>query len=198
MPARLLNDTTTTIVATYGSEYRGIVQYYLLADDVCRLDRLRWVTETSMLKTLAAQAPLVGDEDGPQAQGHDRHTARATHRASKPASNEPAGSHWSPGSAAFRSTAEEGGPHRPPTSPGHRPADKELITRLLAGRCELCQQRTEVQVHHVRKLADLTRPGRPQPAWAQLMAKRRRKTLVVCRACHDTIHARQPTATPTE
>jgi len=75
---------------------------------------------------------------------------------------------------------------------------KELISRLRAGRCELCEQRADVRVHQVRKLADLTKPGRPQPAWAQLMAKRRRKTLVVCPPCHDTIHARQPTATPTE
>ena len=43
------------IVSTYGAEYRGIVQYYLLAGDVSRLDRLEWVASTSMLKTLAAK-----------------------------------------------------------------------------------------------------------------------------------------------
>jgi hypothetical protein len=75
---------------------------------------------------------------------------------------------------------------------------KQLITRLQAGRCELCEHRTPVEVHQVRKLADLTRPGRPQPAWAQLMAKRRRKTLVVCPICHHSIHSRHPTATPTK
>jgi AI2M/AI1M-like HNH endonuclease len=47
----------------------------------------------------------------------------------------------------------------------------------------------------VRKLADLKRQGQPQPAWAQLMAKRRRKTLVVCATCHEQSHIRQPTAT---
>jgi hypothetical protein len=73
---------------------------------------------------------------------------------------------------------------------------KELIHRLRAGRCEWCEQRADVHVHHVRALADLTKAGQPQPAWAQLMAKKRRKTLVVCRDCHDTIHAQQPTATP--
>ncbi|MGB6162340.1 MAG: hypothetical protein WBF75_07170 [Pseudonocardiaceae bacterium] len=75
---------------------------------------------------------------------------------------------------------------------------KELITRLLAGECEMCGQTGTVDVHHVRRLAELDRPGRSQPVWAQLMAKRRRKTLVVCSPCHDTIHARQPTATPTQ
>ena len=43
------------IVKTYGAEYRGIVQYYLLANDVWRLNRLGWDAETSMLKTLAAK-----------------------------------------------------------------------------------------------------------------------------------------------
>jgi hypothetical protein len=50
----LLHDEDYTIVAKYGSEYRGFVQYYLLAQDVFRLEKLRWVMETSMLKTLGA------------------------------------------------------------------------------------------------------------------------------------------------
>jgi hypothetical protein len=50
----LMNSDDHTIIATYGAEYRGIVQYYLLASDVWRLNRLRWAAETSMLKTLAA------------------------------------------------------------------------------------------------------------------------------------------------
>ena len=47
--------TIFTIVAKYGSEYAGLVQYYLLAQDVFRLGKLRWVMETSMLKTLAGK-----------------------------------------------------------------------------------------------------------------------------------------------
>ena len=53
------------------------------------------------------------------------------------------------------------------------PAARELITRLQTGRCEFCEHKAAVEVHQVRKLADLTRPGRPQPAWAHLMAKMR-------------------------
>ena len=67
---------------------------------------------------------------------------------------------------------------------------KQLITRLHAGWCELCDRRAQVQVHQVRRLADLSKPGRPQAAWEQIMAERRRKTLVVCRDCHDAIHTR--------
>ena len=60
------------------------------------------------------------------------------------------------------------------------------------------QQAGHVEAHHVGKLAHPGKPGKPRPPRAELMARKRRKTLVVCAACHDTIHNRQPTATPTE
>jgi len=49
----------------------------------------------------------------------------------------------------------------------------ELIHRLVAGSCEICESRTGIEVHHIRKLADLNRPDKP--AWVYLMAKRRRR-----------------------
>ena len=85
---------------------------------------------------------------------------------------------------------------RQPTRAPH--PHKELISRLLHSRCELCGHTDGIQVHQVRRLADLGKPGQPKPAWAVLMAKRRRKTLAVCRRCHDQTHNGQPTATPTE
>jgi hypothetical protein len=51
----LLNDEDCSIISRDGAEYRGIVQYYLLAGDVYRLDRLHWVMVTSLLKTLAGK-----------------------------------------------------------------------------------------------------------------------------------------------
>jgi AI2M/AI1M-like HNH endonuclease len=66
---------------------------------------------------------------------------------------------------------------------------KELIHRLRSRRCELCEQGGTVAVHQVAALARLGKPGPGQPAWAALMARMRRKTLIVCRPCHDWIHA---------
>ena len=58
----------------------------------------------------------------------------------------------------------------------------------------MCQTPADVEVHHIRRLADLPHPGQPhQPVWARLMAKKRRKTLIVCAPCHSHIHHdRQP------
>jgi group II intron reverse transcriptase/maturase len=193
----MVNDDDYTIVATYGAEYRGLVEYYLLAGDVYRLNRLRWVAETSMLKTLACK--------------HDSTVSTMAHRY-RATIETPYGPR-----RCFQVSVERAG--RTPLVarfggiPLRRKNDavltdrvpapvtirrKELITRLQAGRCELCKQPGPVDVHQVRKLADLQRPGRPQPAWDQLMAKRRRKTLIVCATCHTAIHGGQPTATPTQ
>lgn len=47
------NDDAYSIVAQYQAEYRGVVQYYHLAYNLHRLSKLKWVTETSLVKTLA-------------------------------------------------------------------------------------------------------------------------------------------------
>jgi predicted HNH restriction endonuclease len=57
----------------------------------------------------------------------------------------------------------------------------------------------QIEVHHLRKLADLKVKGqREKPAWMIKMAALKRKTLIVCEACHDAIHAGRPTRTPQE
>ena len=52
-----MNDSNYSIISTYGAEYRGFVQYYLLAGDVNRLNRLRWDMERSMLHDPGREAP---------------------------------------------------------------------------------------------------------------------------------------------
>src|ERR1700759_2530828 len=52
---QMLSDRDYSIISQYQAEYRGVVQYYLLAADVCHLNRLHWVMETSLLKTLAGK-----------------------------------------------------------------------------------------------------------------------------------------------
>ena len=198
-PARrplLRNEDDYTIVSTYGAEYRGIVQYYLLAGNVARLYRLHWVMETSLLKTLA-----------------DKHRSSVTAmaRKHKAVTGTPSGPR-----KCIEARTERGG-RKPLVArfggiPLRRQKDavitdrprvlaasrhKELVIRLLADKCEMCGNTGKVDVHQVRSLASLGRPGQPRPAWAQLMARRRRKTLVVCPPCHGSIHG-QPAPQPTQ
>ena len=185
----LLHDDDFTIVAKYGAEYTGLVQYYLLAQDVFRLGRLRWTMETSMLKTLAAK---------------HRSTASKMARKYKTTIETPVGPR-----TVFQVTVERDRGRKPLVArfggiplkrvrtavlTDQRPVmasarRNELIHRLVAGRCEICEDTDNLEVHHIRKLADLNRHGRPnKPTWMHLMAMRRRKTLVTCRRCHEDIH----------
>ena len=66
---------------------------------------------------------------------------------------------------------------------------KELLMRLRQRECELCEAGTTVAVHQVTGLKELGKPGPGQPTWAVLMARMRRKTLIVCAPCHEWIHA---------
>lgn len=52
----------------------------------------------------------------------------------------------------------------------------ELIKRLTADTCELCGSSKDIEVHHIRKLADLKTKGKSAPpVWVQIMAARQRK-----------------------
>ena len=69
-------------------------------------------------------------------------------------------------------------------------ARSEVVDRLLNETCELCGAEGPVQMHHIRKLADLNKPGRkPKAEWEKAMIARKRKTLAVCENCHNDIHA---------
>jgi Type II intron maturase len=189
----LKNESDYSIVSRYGAEYRGIVQYYLLAGDVRRLNRLHWVMLTSLLKTLACK---YGSSVSKMARryGATIQTPHGPRKCMQATVNR--GEHRKPMVATFGGIPLQRQTNavlidREPVRDAAR--GSELIRRLLAGRCELCGQAEKVQVHQIRKLADLHRPGQPQAEWTQHMAKRRRKTLVVCDGCHASIHDRQPT-----
>jgi hypothetical protein len=62
---------------------------------------------------------------------------------------------------------------------------REQVERLKAGICELCGKiNTEICMHHVKKLKDLT----GQSEWVKRMKEKRRKSLAVCFDCHELIH----------
>jgi len=192
---RLVNEDDHAIVETYGAEYRGLVNYYLLAGDVWRLNRVHWVMETSLLKTLACKY----DSTVSKMAARYKTTIDTPHGPRKCLQATVERTGRKPLTATFggipliRQRKAVLTDRQPP--PGIVIRRTELIQRLQAGRCEMCRRTGEVVVHHVGKLAHLAKSGKPQPPRAQLMTRRRRKTLVVCAACHDVIHDRRPTAT---
>ena len=193
----LMLDSDYSIISRYQAEYRGFVQYYQLAQNVSWLWNLHRVMRVSLLKTLAGKhKSSVGKMI------RKYHTTITT----------PHGDYVclevkverkgkSPLVARFGGIALQRQSHAIladlPTSITRRPERNELLKRFLADRCELCQSTEHVEVHHIRKLADLKQDGRKEkPLWVRVMAARRRKTRVVCRNCHTAIHAGRPTGQP--
>jgi Type II intron maturase len=185
---RLQNLGDYDIVRIYAAEYRGIVNYYLLACNVSRLATLRCNAETSMLKTRAAKhkstvATMAARHKAKVITGDGPRTcfeARLQRKGKKDLIARFGGIVLKRDKRAVITD--------PAPVPVHPPR-KELIDRLRKRRCELCDHGATVIVHHVAKLTQLGKAGPGQPAWAALMARKRRKTLIVCRPCHDYIHA---------
>jgi len=182
-------DTAFSVVAQFQAEFRGVAEYYKLAFNRHRLGRLKYVMERSLTKTLARKyritvpqvyrryRAVLATEHGPRGLQVtvDRDGGRA-----------PLVARWG-GISLARDTTPTVLNDDPPRIWSTRRA--ELVQRLLADACELCSSRNQVEVHHIRALKDLNTTGRKQqPEWAARMASRRRKTLVVCRACHESIH----------
>jgi Type II intron maturase len=185
----------TQLEAQYQAEYRGIVQYYLLAQNVGLFGKLKWVAETSLLKTLAGK--------------HSSSVAAMAHKYKATTQTD-----YGPRKCLRVEVQRDKGKKPLVAQFGGIPLKRkhdaviidhtpqflmtnrsELLQRMLADECELCGSKERVEVHHIRKLADLERPGRKEkPVWVKQMAAMRRKTLVVCRKCHDAIHSGTTTA----
>ncbi|MCM2392517.1 reverse transcriptase domain-containing protein [Streptomyces albipurpureus] len=192
-PAAMLtraHDSDFRIVTRYQAEFRGIAEYYQLAYNRHRLGLLRWVMERSMTKTLGHKNKVSVNKVWNryratwQTPAGPRRGLQVT--VGRGNGKRPLVARWGGISLARRTTRVILKDNLPEIW-RKRPA--ELIDRLMSGRCELCQSRTDVEVHHVRRLKDLlSKTQAEQPDWAQQMASRHRKTLIVCRDCHDGIH----------
>src|SRR2546425_2407346 len=85
------------------------------------------------------------------------------------------------------------------TSNGPRKCLKVVVQRgekkpLVAQFGGIPLQRKQDAILVDRQPQFLKKPGRKEkPAWVKQMATRRRKTLVVCRLCHQNIHAGKTT-----
>ena len=195
----LVNDTDYTIVSRSQAEFRGVVQYYLLAQNVSWLWKLEWVVRRSLSRTLAVKHKsrvrrLIRKY---------RATVQTEHGSMKCLQvTVERGDGKSPlvaqfGGIPLRRQREAVLADRNPRMVAN--ARTELLQRLLADECEMCGSTEQVEVHHIRRLSDLNVRGRrTKPEWMKQMAARRRKTLVVCRSCHLGIHGgRRPVnATP--
>ena len=185
----LIHDEDYSIVDRYQAEFRGVVQYYIMAVNVAHLGKLQWVMEWSLAKTLAAKhkttcrkvfrsyKSTVPTDYGPR---KCLKVVKEQDEGKRPLVT------WFGGIPLKRNRQAVLVDRQPQR---YRSERNELTKRLLANKCEMCGSKVDVQVHHVRALRDLNVKGQgPKSTWKQFMAARRRITLVVCQTCHTDIH----------
>jgi hypothetical protein len=177
------------IVAQYQAGYRGLAGYYRMAFNLHRLSALKHTMGISLAKTLAGKsrcrASAVWRRYGATIEIDG--TPRRVLEVKVPREGKtPLVARWGGVSLKYRT----GGVTLDDIPRRVWNRRSEVVERLLADTCERCGSRESVEVHHVRRLADQARQGRrAAPDWLRIMAARRRKTLVVCRKCHEGIHA---------
>ena len=195
--AALLEYSDAEIVNVYQQRYRGVAQYYKYATDRNVLGKLKYVMEVALTKTLANKfkstvARMYQQYAGKQTVDGKVYKVLVVHVQTDKGTRS---IYW--GAIPLKVV-----------KPGTEPIDDnigrrnspissrtDLIQRLKANECEICGSTDRCEVHHVRKLADLKnrwRGRKEKPAWVVRMIALQRKTLVVCKECHDAIHAGRP------
>ena len=188
----LLQCSDFEIVKTYGLEFQGVVNYYVMAYNVARsFYPVKHMFTESAVRTLANKHKTT------RGRIYARYKRRSVHGVKAliveaPNLNNP--------EKPYRAALGDK-PIRTSFSSVMQDKKQELyigrndiVRRLLADTCELCGSQDHIAVHHVRKLADLKRKHqgtKSKPDWIKFMLTRNRKTVVVCRRCHTDIHGGQ-------
>lgn len=176
---KLLQLSDLEIVNVYNAEIRGIYNYYKLAENVThKIWQLRYVMEYSCLKTLAG-----------------KHQS-SVHKMIEKLRN---GKHW-----GIKYQTQKGesfcyfynkGFKRDKTTTKHDPnilpntviytqSTTEFEQRISAKQCEWCgKENVKFEIHHIHRLKDL----KGKEHWEKMMIARNRKTLVLCKDCHNKI-----------
>lgn len=167
------------ILDQYNSEVRGFRNYYRIANNAAHANSFGYIMQYSMFKTFATK--------------YRTSMAKMIRRLRT-------GKHFGvsyktkAGKAKTRLFYSEGYARKPmmknsgvdvvPKTVMYS-SKTSLMARLSARQCELCGKTDcDIEIHHVRKLKDLKGKG----FWEKFMIARKRKTLALCKECHDNLH----------
>lgn len=198
-----INAPLLDTLMTYNAEIRGLYNYYCLATDVStKIGKFKYFHYYSLLKTVARKEKCsiaqVIDKYGVDVKLKQKSGTRKlfgvqyqTNSGNKTLTyfDEPLKKKNQPSQGNVAQ-----GVLNVAISTRH-----QIIDRLNANKCELCGYQSDspskFEVHHVRKLRDIKQKyhkrGKHIPNWVLAMAALNRKTLVVCKTCHQAIHAGQ-------
>lgn len=189
----LLHNSVAEIIEQYQTEYRGLVEYYKYAEDVHQLNSLKYVMEQSLTKTMAHKLKMSVSKVY-RKYSTTMEVNGTTYKVLQETLETPKGPRtftWG-GIPLKRHRGKIDQPLRDKIRTFKWSDKSDLTTRLLRGECEVCGSTVDLEVHHIKRLRDLKKrwQGRKEkPEWVKRMIALHRKTLVVCKKCHQSITA---------
>ena len=175
----LISSDDLEILNQYNAEIRGIYNYYRIADNVSTLGDFYYVMKFSLFKTFAAKYKTRISRIR-RKYGYKRFGVKYPSKSGKAVAYL-----YDEGFRKNRSGIGRSDVDIIPQV--HRNLNStSLISRLKAERCEWCgAENVPIEMHHVRKIKDL----KGKAGWEIVMIGRKRKTMALCHACHDKLHA---------
>ena len=188
----LQNDSEYDIIVRYQGEYRGLVQYYGLAQNLAQLGYVKWTMETSLLKTLASKNQTSTTKESKRLQA----TIKTSDGPRKCLQLIIQREKKKPLVATFGGLSLKRRKNPVIKDRVILPYVRmrsEIVERLLNDTCEVCGGKANIQMHHVRHLRDLNKKGKKEmPLWMKIMISRKRKSIPLCKGCHDDVHSNRP------
>jgi group II intron reverse transcriptase/maturase len=178
----LIHLSELEIVQTYNAEMRGLANFYCLATNAKRdLNKLHGIWHGSLLKTLAAKRRSTVNKVARSLRRGENSALVITGNGEDHAFPLYSLKMMRMQPITFQSI------DLPPRTWHFTLSHTELFQRMAARECEYCGNTDgPFEVHHIRKLADV---AKGKQLWQLTMARRQRKTLVMCVPCHQRLHA---------
>jgi RNA-directed DNA polymerase len=177
----LIDSSMLEIVLAYNAEMRGLANYYRLANCAkYSLRKLHLLWQTSLLKTLSFKLRRSVNQVAHHLKIEGRLAVRVKAESRKERLVEVFAL------KDLDKLPELGAALDRLPNTMWTAGRSDVLVRLHARTCEYCGATgAPCEVHHAHKLKDV----KDAPLWQQVAAARRRKRTVLCRSCHDALHA---------
>jgi group II intron reverse transcriptase/maturase len=176
----LVNHTDLEIIDAYNAEMRGFANYYQLAYDVkmANMNKLYYMWRSSLLATLSAKHSSSISKEYTKLKRSEglslRFEVKDAPRYRKV---------YALRDLRRRDIYDAEVDNLPNINKNLH--THEILQRLNAEICEYCGKSDGYfEVHHVKRVKDLE----GKELWERVMISRKRKTLILCRACHHDLH----------
>ena len=180
----LMGKTPVEIVNVYNAEIRGLYNYYAMAGNVSVLNKFRYVMEYSMYKTLAGKFNCTMTQAKKKYMRDKQFSVPFINSKGVKKCVTFYNEGFRKKQVNFDSNVDIMPKEPREFSLEHKP--RELVVRLVQGRCEWCGAEDEApRVYQVKEMKEL----RPEVEWQAKMISMHRKTLVVCHDCYKKIHS---------